>query len=87
MTMDLPEELPPTSVELDRTTGLTIVWADGTAAREDGLKWTRDDLGPDGTHPSEAGREKVAEQLLGFFSEDSLAKSWFHGKIIVSGAM
>ena len=56
------------------------MWADGITPREDGLKWTRDDLGPDSTHPSEAGRNKVAKMLLTFFSEDPLAKSWFLGK-------
>ena len=30
--MDLPEEAPPTSVELDRHVGLTVTWADGTTA-------------------------------------------------------
>jgi DUF971 family protein len=33
MGMDLPEEEPPVSVELDREVGLTIEWADGTVAR------------------------------------------------------
>jgi DUF971 family protein len=28
--MDLPEEAPPASVDLDRTSGLTVTWADGT---------------------------------------------------------
>ena len=30
MTLDLPEEAPPTSVELDRRAGLTVRWADGS---------------------------------------------------------
>jgi DUF971 family protein len=30
--MDLPEEPPPASVDLDRAKGLTIRWADGTEA-------------------------------------------------------
>ena len=30
--MDLPEEASPEAVELDRTSGLTIRWADGTTA-------------------------------------------------------
>jgi DUF971 family protein len=27
--MELPEEAPPAAVELDRTTGLSVTWADG----------------------------------------------------------
>jgi hypothetical protein len=54
------------------------LWADGTKARQgDGLVWTRDDLGPDGTHPSPAGRQKVANLLLKFFQTDANAKQWF----------
>jgi hypothetical protein len=54
------------------------LWADGTKPRAgDGLLYTRDDLGPDGTHPSNAGREKVARLMLSFYKTDPLAKSWF----------
>jgi hypothetical protein len=54
------------------------LWADGTKARQgDGLVWARDDLGPDGTHPSPAGRQKVADLLLKFFQTDGNTKSWF----------
>lgn len=54
------------------------LWADGIKARQgDGLVWTRDDLGPDGTHPSPAGRQKVADMLLKFFRTDANTKSWF----------
>jgi hypothetical protein len=53
-------------------------WADGTTPRKsDGLAWERADLGGDGTHPSESGRRKVAEQLLMFFKQDPLASTWF----------
>ena len=53
-------------------------WADGVTPREsDQLVWTRDDLGGDGTHPSPAGREKVAMMLLEFFKGDELARGWF----------
>ena len=45
-------------------------WADGIMPRKsDGLVWERADLAGDGTHPSESGRRKVAEQLLKFFKE------------------
>jgi hypothetical protein len=54
------------------------LWADGVVPRRaDGLVWQRADLGPDGTHPSQSGREKVATMLLKFFKSDTLAKIWF----------
>jgi hypothetical protein len=55
------------------------LWADGTTPRKgDGLTWERTDLSPnDGIHPSQAGRRKVAQMLLKFFTEDSLAATWF----------
>ena len=54
------------------------LWGDGVKARKsDGLVWERDDLGPDGTHPSNSGRQKVAEQLMKFFKTDAQAKTWF----------
>lgn len=57
------------------------LWADGTAPRKsDGLVYERADLAADGTHPSDSGRRKVADQLLAFFKNDALAKTWFVGK-------
>ncbi len=54
------------------------LWGDGTKPRQgDNLVWTRADLGPDGTHPSPAGRQKVAQMLLTFFQTDPHAKRWF----------
>ncbi|HXT60229.1 MAG TPA: hypothetical protein VN699_16430 [Pirellulales bacterium] len=54
------------------------LWADGEQPRAaDGLVWKPEDLGPDGTHPSESGRRKVAELLLQFFKTDATAKFWF----------
>jgi hypothetical protein len=55
------------------------LWADGSRARAgDGLSYLREDLSPqDGTHPSELGRRKVAEQLLTFFKTDATARTWF----------
>jgi hypothetical protein len=54
------------------------LWADGTTPRKtDGLIWKRDDIANDGTHPSAAGREKVATLLLEFFKTDPLARPWF----------
>jgi hypothetical protein len=54
------------------------LWADGEKGRKfDDLKYTKEDFGPDGTHPSKSGREKVAKQLLEFFAASPLAKGWF----------
>lgn len=53
------------------------LWADGLKGRKDGFVWTREDCGPDGTHPSEAGRAKVAGLLLEFFKTDPTTQGWF----------
>lgn len=54
------------------------LWADGEKGRKaDDLIWTREDLGPDGTHPGDSGRDKVARMLLNFFKTDATAKGWF----------
>jgi hypothetical protein len=54
------------------------LWADGQQGRKtDDLVWKPEDLGPDGTHPSDSGRRKVAELLLHFMKTDATAKPWF----------
>jgi len=53
------------------------LWADGVKARSDGLTYAKEDLGPDGTHPSSSGREKVARLLLEFLRREPTAKAWF----------
>jgi hypothetical protein len=54
------------------------LWTDGMKGRPgDGLVWKSEDVGPDGTHPSNTGRQKVAELLLAFFKSDPTAKPWF----------
>lgn len=54
------------------------LWADGIIPRIDGLTWNCPaDFAADGTHPSPAGRQKVASRLLDFFRTDETAKSWF----------
>jgi lysophospholipase L1-like esterase len=54
------------------------LWADGTTPRKsDGLFYAPEDLGPDGTHPSPTGREKVARQLLDFLTTNPYARPWF----------
>jgi hypothetical protein len=53
------------------------LWADGLRARADGLIWACGDLQPDGTHPSPAGRQKVARMLLDFVHTDPTAREWY----------
>jgi hypothetical protein len=48
------------------------LWADGVKGG-----WKREDLGPDGTHPSESGRMKVGQMLLDFLKTDPTATPWF----------
>lgn len=55
------------------------LWADGTKSRKDGLSYSRDDLAQDGTHPSPAGRKKIAEFMLDFYKTNEFTKSWFCG--------
>ena len=53
------------------------LWADGTNARSDGLSWLVTDLQSDGTHPSAAGRQKVANLLMDFMLTSPQTQSWF----------
>lgn len=55
------------------------LWADGTKGRGDGHVWTCEDLGKDGTHPSQSGAKKVALLLLRFFTSDRTTRTWFVG--------
>ncbi len=53
------------------------LWADGATPRKaDGFFYQQEDFGGDGTHPSNAGQQKVAERLLKFLKSDPTAK-WF----------
>jgi hypothetical protein len=55
------------------------LWTDGVKPRKrDGLVWLKEDVSTkDGTHPSDSGREKVANLLLDFVHKDPLASSWY----------
>ncbi len=54
------------------------LWGNGTTPRKsDGLVWNKEDLGPDGTHPSPSGTAKVATMLANFFKTDTNTKTWF----------
>jgi hypothetical protein len=63
------------------------LWSDGMKHRKsDGQFWERSDLVADGTHPSNSGRKKVAEQLLSFFKTDPHAQTWFVKKPCLPGS-
>ncbi len=53
------------------------LWADGENPRSDGLVWVQSYMADDCTHPSDAGRAKVAAQLMAFFKTDTTAVPWF----------
>ena len=53
-----------------------LPWTDGTKGRKDGLVWTCADVEQDGTHPSEQGRQKIANLLLSFFEHNKTTR-WF----------
>ncbi|GAB4155884.1 MAG: hypothetical protein Fur0037_24220 [Planctomycetota bacterium] len=54
------------------------LWADGLVPRaSDGLVWNCSDFQADGTHPSLAGRAKVAAMLDAFFSQGEFTASWY----------
>jgi hypothetical protein len=54
------------------------LWANGSTPRADtGLSYKEGDFGGDGTHPSAAGVEKVAREMLHFFKTDSTTRPWF----------
>jgi len=54
------------------------LWSDGEKGRQtDNLKYRPADFRDDGTHPSPTGQQKVADQLLNFFTTNPTAKPWF----------
>jgi lysophospholipase L1-like esterase len=53
------------------------LWTDGVKGRKDGFVYTREDVGPDGLHPSAQGQQKIAKMLLDFFKGDAATKAWF----------
>ena len=61
------------------------LWADGLTPRSDGLTWQCSEfVTTDGTHPSDDGREKVADSLFAFFAHDQTTVPWFLGGNVAS---
>jgi hypothetical protein len=62
-------------------------WADGTTPRSDGLVWCNGqpgspcfgdvDVGSDGTHPTQEGRQDLAVLLMNYFLNSPYAAKWF----------
>lgn len=56
----------------------TYNWADGMTPGSDGLTWACSDFSTsDGTHPSIAGANKVANRLANFLRTEPTAASWY----------
>ena len=54
------------------------LWVDGATAKSPGaLTYEPGDFAPDGTHPGDTGRAKVARLLLDFMTTDATARPWF----------
>lgn len=57
------------------------LWADGRAGRrQDDLVYLPEDFARDGTHPSAAGVDKIAREMLRFFRSDRFTSRWFTGR-------
>ncbi len=52
-------------------------WTNGDQPRHDGYRWTAEMNVKDGVHLTDAGRTRVAGELLAFWRTDSFAKHWF----------
>lgn len=56
------------------------LWADGrNGRRQDDLVYLPEDFARDGTHPSAAGVDKIAREMLRFFKTDRFTGGWFAG--------
>jgi hypothetical protein len=54
------------------------LWANGSKKRAaDGFSYDPSDFGPDGTHHSPAGSEKIGRLMLTFFQNDATTRLWF----------
>lgn len=55
-------------------------WTQGSKTRADGYSFTPDLVNTDGVHPNEAGKIKVANDILSFWQTDPVSQIWFQGK-------
>jgi hypothetical protein len=53
------------------------LWTDGVKGRQDGFVYLREDVGPDGLHPSAQGQQKIASLMMDFFKADPATRPWF----------
>jgi len=60
-------------------------WADGIIPRIDGLTWVcPGDFAADGTHPSPAGRQKVALRIDDYFKRDEASRPWYLRSVTIN---
>lgn len=52
-------------------------WTQGDKARKDGYNFSKDLVTGDGIHPNEAGKIKVAKDILDFWKNDAVSQLWF----------
>ena len=53
------------------------LWANGEKPNMGGLSYAESDFAQDGTHPNRIGQQKVAAELLHFFTTDVTTVPWF----------
>lgn len=52
-------------------------WTQGDKPREDGYTFRKDMVSNDGIHPNDAGKTKVAKDILDFWKTDAVSQLWF----------
>lgn len=55
-------------------------WTQGEKPRADGYTFTKDLISGDGVHPTEAGKLRVANDILNFWKKDDVSQLWFLDK-------
>lgn len=54
-------------------------WTQGEKPRSDGYSFTPDMTTPDGVHPNDKGKVKVANDILQFWESDPVSQIWYYG--------
>ncbi|MBC8046766.1 MAG: SGNH/GDSL hydrolase family protein [Fimbriimonadaceae bacterium] len=52
-------------------------WTQGNKPRKDGYYFSPDLAAADGVHPTDAGKQKVARDILDFWAKDPVSQLWF----------